>query len=288
MDWILLHSNLNCRFVFCHRLNSVNENMIIQNVCQFLETFAPLRLAEDWDNVGLIAGDRQRELKNVMTCLTITPETADEAVAKEVDLIVSHHPLPFRPVKKLTTDVVPSALLWKLAGAGVSVYSPHTAFDSAAAGINQMIANKVGIDNAKPLAPIVGDEAGLGAGRYGRLGGTETLDDFIKGLKKEFNLDQLQCVAAGEDKVSKVAIACGSGGSFLAKAAHLGCDTMITGEATFHTSLEAKAKGVSLVLLGHYSSERFAVEALAERLQQEFSELKVWASADECDPIEFV
>jgi len=262
--------------------------MIIQNVCQFLETFAPLRLAEDWDNVGLIAGDRQRELKNVMTCLTITAETADEAIAKDVDLIVSHHPLPFRPVKKLTTDNVPSELLWKLAGAGVSVYSPHTAFDSAAAGINQMIADKVGINDARPLAPIVDDAAGLGAGRYGRLAGKVKLDDFISDVKTKFGLEHLQCVAPARNEVSKVAIACGSGGSFLDKAVFVGCDAMISGEATFHTCLDAKAKGVALILLGHYSSERFAVEALAERLQKEFSELTVWASADECDPIEFV
>lgn len=262
--------------------------MIIQNVCQFLETFAPLRLAEDWDNVGLIAGDRQREVKNVMTCLTITAETANEAVAKNVDLIVSHHPLPFRPVKKLTTDNVPSELLWKLAGAGVSVYSPHTAFDSAAGGINQMIADKIGIKNAKPLAPIVDDAEALGAGRYGRLVGNVPLDDFVADVKAQFGLDRMQVVAPAGDEVSKVAIACGSGGSFLDKAAHVGCDAMITGEATFHTCLDAKAKGVALILLGHYSSERFAVEALADLLQKEFSDLKVWASEDECDPLKIV
>ena len=262
--------------------------MIIQNVCQFLETFAPLRLAEDWDNVGLIAGDRQSEVKNVMACLTITPETVDEAVAKNVDLIVSHHPLPFRPVKRLTTDTVSSALLWKLASAGISVYSPHTAFDSAAGGINQRIADKIGIASAKPLAPVVDDEAGLGAGRYGRLAGNVALGDFLNALKTEFNLDHLQLVNGGRDQVSKVAIACGSGGSFLAKAAHVGCDAMITGEATFHTCLDAKAKGVTLILLGHYSSERFAVEELAKRLQNEFSDLNVWPSADECDPVAVV
>ena len=262
--------------------------MIIQNVCQFLETFAPLRLAEDWDNVGLIAGDRQRQVKNVMTCLTITPETADEAIAKNVDLIVSHHPLPFRPVKKLTTDAVPSELLWKLAGAGVSVYSPHTAFDSAAAGINQMIAEKIGIKNAKPLAPIVDDAESLGAGRYGRFDGDVKLDDFIADVKAQFGLEHMQVVASAQGEVSKVAIACGSGGSFLDKAAHVGCDAMITGEATFHTCLDAKAKGVALILLGHYSSERFAVETLAELLQNEFPDLNVWASADECDPLKIV
>lgn len=259
--------------------------MIIQNVCQYLETYAPLRLAEEWDNVGLIAGERQRHVNNLMTCLTITPETVAEAIAKNVDLIVSHHPLPFRPLKKLTTDNVPSALLWKLANAGVSVYSPHTAFDSAVTGINQMIAQKMNIENTKPIAPIIDDAAGLGAGRYGKLPSPVALSDFIDRVKSEFDLTQLKCVTGASQEVSKVAIACGSGGSFLDKAARLGCNAMITGEATFHTCLDAKAKGVALLLLGHYTSERFAVEELAAKLQNEFNQLNVWASADESDPM---
>jgi len=102
--------------------------MKIQSICQFMESFAPRRLAEEWDNVGLIAGDRLGKVERVMTCLTVTPESVEEAIAKKVDLIVSHHPLPFRPIKRLTTDNTPSELLWKLARAGVSVYSPHTSF----------------------------------------------------------------------------------------------------------------------------------------------------------------
>ncbi len=259
--------------------------MIIQHVCQFLESFAPLRLAEQWDNVGLIAGNRQGDVKNVMTCLTITAETADEAIAKAADLIVSHHPLPFVPIKKLTTDNVPSELLWKLANAGVSVYSPHTAFDSAATGINQTIADMIGANGPKPLAALIDDAAGLGAGRYGKLSSPMSVLDFAEVLKKEFGLSALRCVANASGQVSKVAVACGSGGSFLDKAVRVGCDAMVTGEATFHTCLDAKAKGVALFLLGHYTSERFAIEKLADEIKKEFPRLNVWASADESDPI---
>ena len=266
--------------------------MIIQHVCQFLESFAPLKLAEEWDNVGLIAGDRQANVSNVMTCLTITAETADEAIAQNANLIVSHHPLPFRPIKKLTTDNIPSELLWKLAKAGVSVYSPHTAFDSAAEGINHSLAAKLGIGDVKPLAISTdqpeGTEPMLGSGRYGRLAKPTSLNEFLGRVKTEFALPRLSYVGGVDREVAKIAFACGSGGSFLDKAVRVGCDAMVTGEATFHTCLDAKAKGVALILLGHYSSERFAVEQLADRLQREFKELKVWASADERDPIGFV
>src|SRR5689334_23056183 len=109
----------------------------VQEVCDFLETFAPARLAEEWDNVGLLVGDRKRPVRKVMTCLTITPASAAEAVAEGVDLIVTHHPLPFKPLKRLTADSLPGRLLLQLIGANIAVHSPHTAFDSAAAGINE-------------------------------------------------------------------------------------------------------------------------------------------------------
>lgn len=262
--------------------------MIIQHVCQFLETFAPLRLAEDWDNVGLVVGDRQAKVKNVMTCLTVTDETVSEAIDTQADLIVSHHPLPFRPIKKLNTDSIASEMLWRLAKAGVSVYSPHTAFDSAAEGINESLARKLKIGGTRPLVVAEDDANGLGAGRYGRLESETQLSDWVSVVKTEFGLPTVAVVGDVARSVLKIGLACGSGGSFLNKSVAVGCDVMVTGEATFHTCLDAKAKGIALVLLGHYVSERFAVEQLADRLQREFKTLTVWASKREQDPIERV
>ena len=166
----------------------------------------------------MIAGDRQAPVTNVMTCLTITAETVDEAIAQNADLVVSHHPLPFRPIKKLTTDNVPSTLLWKLAKAGVSVYSPHTAFDSAAEGINHSLAARLGVSDVKPLAivPRQSEEAEpvLGSGRYGRLAKPTLLSDFLQQVKAEFGLQKMSFVGEVDREVVKIAFACGSGGSF--------------------------------------------------------------------------
>ena len=112
----------------------------IQQVCEYLDQFAPTRLAEEWDNVGLLTGDRAAECQRIMTCLTVTPESAAEAIERGASLIVSHHPLPFRPLKRLTTDSTPSRMVWELARANVAIYSPHTGFDSALNGINQSLA----------------------------------------------------------------------------------------------------------------------------------------------------
>ena len=164
----------------------------IQLVCQFLDQFAPRRLAEDWDNVGLLVGDPSRELQRVMTCLTVTPESAAEAVERNVDLIVSHHPLPFRPLKRITTDSVPSKMLWDLIRAGVSIYSPHTGFDSASEGINQSLAQRFQLSAIRPIEPIPDDPDGLGAGRIGELAASVTLEEFCQRVKDSFGLSVLQ------------------------------------------------------------------------------------------------
>lgn len=259
----------------------------ILDACNFLDQFAPTRLAEDWDNVGLLVGDSKGIASKIMTCLTVTPDTVSEAIDRGADMIVAHHPLPFRAIKRITTDTIPSKMIWQLIRAGVSIYSPHTGFDSASTGINQMLAERLGVNDAQPLQPIENDPDGLGSGRYGTTD-VKTFGNLIDSCKQQFGLTGLHVVGAVENPVQKIAMACGSGGSFLGKAIAKGCDTFVTGETTFHTCLEAESSGVNLLLLGHFSSERFAVEVLAAKLASEFADLEVWASENESDPLVWI
>ena len=123
----------------------------VSDICQWMEAFAPLALAEDWDNVGLLLGDPTSNVDRVMTCLTVTPTTVDEAIAQGAELIVTHHPILFRPVQKLVADAPGGALAWRLARAGVAVYSPHTAFDNCEHGINAELAQRLGLRDVEPL-----------------------------------------------------------------------------------------------------------------------------------------
>jgi len=166
----------------------------VETVCNFLESFAPRRLAEEWDNVGLLVGERRATVRHVMTCLTVTPASAAEAVEREVDLIVAHHPLPFRAMKRLTSDSTPGKLLLQLIRAGVAVHSPHTAFDSAAAGINQRLAEGFELAEIQTLAPLDDDPDGLGAGRWGRLPTATRIADFVDHVKKFLSIDGLHIV----------------------------------------------------------------------------------------------
>ena len=257
----------------------------IKSVCEFLDQFAPTALAEDWDNVGLILGDSTREASKIMTCLTVTPESAGEAIDQKVDLIVSHHPLPFSATKRITTDQTPTRLIWELARAGVSIYSPHTGFDSATEGINQMLCDRLEIQSTDPIVPNRANPEMPGAGRIGKIPAVTSLREFAQKVKDSFSLPRIQVVGNLDSNIQRIATACGSGGSFLSKAASRGAECLVTGEATFHSVLEARARKVSMVLMGHYFSERFAIENLADRLAAEYSGLNVWASEQECDPI---
>jgi dinuclear metal center YbgI/SA1388 family protein len=268
---------------------SVLKPPTIDQICGRLAILAPLKLAEDWDNVGLLVGDRRRTARRVMTCLTVTPEVVEEAVSNQVDLVVTHHPLPFKPLNRCTTDSAVGRLLLRLIESRVAVYSAHTAFDSTMDGINALWAEGLGLKKVEPLVAteLVGLE-GLGAGRYGDLSQPCSLDDL--GIRAGHWISQpsVRVVGEGLARISRVALACGSGGSFLSAAARKGCQGFVTGEATFHVCLEAQALGIGLVLVGHYQSERFAMEFLADKLQSEWPDLNVWASRTEQDPLRWL
>jgi len=259
----------------------------VSAIAAFLEEFAPHRLAAEWDNVGLLVGDARRPVERVMTCLTVTPASAAEAVAEKAQLIVSHHPVLFQPVRRITADDTQGKMLLDLIAAGIAVYSPHTAFDSASSGINQRLAE--GLDLAD-VAPLVADSVDpkLGTGRFGFPERSATLGSLAARVKDLLNVPGVQLVGNLQMPLRSVAIACGSGGDLLEAARRAGCDCFVTGEAKLHTCLEAEALGIGMILAGHFASERFAVERLAELINAQFRDLTIWPCRSERDPIRTV
>lgn len=134
----------------------------IQEVCQYLHEVAPLSLAEGWDNVGLLLGDDSANVARILTCLTLTPDVADEAIEVGARLIVTHHPVLFKPVQRLTASSSEGRMLLKLMRHGIAVYSPHTAYDNSATGINQQLAELLELTDIAPLRPRpAGDQLNL-------------------------------------------------------------------------------------------------------------------------------
>ncbi len=130
----------------------------VADLLDWMERFAPARLAESWDNVGLLLGDPAASVERVMTCLTVTPNTADEAIADRAEAIVSHHPILFKAAKTLRADREATGFLWRLARAGVAVLSPHTSFDNTEGGINDGLARRFGLVDVSPLRPFAPEE----------------------------------------------------------------------------------------------------------------------------------
>ena len=173
-------------------------------------------------------------------------------------------------------------MMLDLAEAGICVYSPHTAFDSSEGGINEMTLAAYGIKETSALVEKVGIP---GAGRYGKLSSEKSLKELISLSKEHYGLEQIKVVGDQGKKIKKIGVACGSGGDFFSAAKAKGVDLLITGEASFHTCLAAKAYDISLILTGHYASERFAVEKLAELVVGKFSDLEVITSKADVSPL---
>lgn len=254
-------------------------------ICRFLDEFAPPVLAESWDNTGLLLGRTGAEIRRLMTCLTLTLPVAVEAVERGVEMIVTHHPILFRGVKKLTDTTAEGRTVLTLAEAGIVVHSPHTAFDSAEAGINQWIAERLGLQEIRPLKPSSGDPK-VGTGRRGSLPAGVERGDFLQRLREVSKSCYLEYSPGGPEKVSVVGIACGSAGEFAGLAAEQGCDTFVTGEARFHAVLESQTLGLNMILMSHFASERPAIEWLADVLGRQFPGIACFPSERDQNPLQ--
>jgi dinuclear metal center YbgI/SA1388 family protein len=258
---------------------------------EFLGRLAPLELAEAWDNVGHLWGDADRRVSRVMTCLTLSPDVADEAIGRGAELIAVHHPILFRPVQRLTHDTPAGGMLLSLAKHGVSVYSAHTAYDNAAEGINRQLADQLELEAVTPLRTVTSTDdrssadSHPGIGRMGRLARPRSLGELIAVVKQRLGVARVEVVGNRDQPVERVAIACGAGTEFIDDAVRQNCQVLVTGEARFHSCLEARERGLGLILLGHFASEQPAMRVMAEQIRRRFPALEVWASDVECDPL---
>lgn len=256
----------------------------IAHVTEALEQIAPLRLAAEWDVVGLLVSSRRPQITRAMTCLSLTPEVAAEAVRERADMVITHHPLPFRPVPRITADTSTGRVLLDLIQAGIAVWSSHTAWDSAAGGINDHLAALLELGHVAPIAPDAIDPR-AGFGRAGLAPAAWSVDQVARRIAGRLGVKGAHVVGHADREAGRVGIVCGSGGDSLAAVRQAGCTTFLTGEIKLHQALEARAAGLSVIAVGHHASERFAMDLLADRLAESVPGLTCWASRDETDPM---
>ena len=241
----------------------------LTELASYLESIAPAQIAESWDNVGVLVRCAQ-EVTGVLCALDITPATVREARAVGCNAIVSHHPVIFRPLKELRQDDVPALLV----GEGVSAVCMHTNLDKAQGGVNDVLAQALGLRGTEPFAG--------GIGRVGVLPETMEAAAFAQFVGKALAAPVKWADAHGP--VRRVAVVSGSGGDFSAEAAAAGADCLVTGEAGHHDALDALAAGVTLVAATHFATETAIAGVLAHRIAEAFPGLRVQRSVADADP----
>ena len=228
-----------------------------------MQRYAPLELAESWDNPGLLV-DCGREVSRVLVTLDITPEVVEEAVAGGCELIVSHHPVIFSPLKKLT----PRDVSFQLVQKGISAICMHTNLDAAEGGVNDVLAEKLGLLDTQPLT----EEK---IGRVGTLKCELPLVDFTRFVVELLRCNGLRFTDCGK-AVHRVAVGGGACGDYIAQAIALGCDTFVTSDLRYHDFLDTKE--LNLIDAGHFPTEQVIVPELCRRLQAAFSAVSVSTS----------
>lgn len=208
--------------------------MKIKEVIEALERFAPLPLQESWDNAGLQVGLTEAEVSGALLCLDVTYQIVDEAIKKGCNLIVSHHPLIFRKLARLTgEDYVQQAVMKALLN-NIVILSMHTNMDNARGGVNYKMAEKMGLRNVRFMSPKQVDGVECGSGVMGEFEEPVAADDFIIMLKKTFGVECVQANQLLRRPIRTVAMCGGSGSFLLDEAVAAGADAFLTGEMHYH------------------------------------------------------
>ena len=257
----------------------------VNNIINEMELLAPTYLKEDFDNVGLMVGDKNKEVKKVLLALDCTLKVIEEAKKENVELIITHHPLIFKRPSSITTDTLQGKKIIELIKNDISLYSSHTNLDSVENGLNDTIVSILGFDNSKILEKNKRDDK-AGLGRIVSLKESIQLEDLISKIKKSLNINNL-LVVKGKDKVNKIAIINGSGQDFIGKAVALGADCIITGDTTCHFASDYKEMEISILDVGHFASEQITFFNVMENLKEKFKDVEFITSTVEEDPFSF-
>ena len=235
----------------------------------YLNSIAPFETQEDWDNSGMLVGDMDAEVKKVAVVLDITHEEIKKAKAIGADLIISHHPVIFSPVKSVTKGSVP----YELVAGSINALCCHTPLDIADGGTNDSLAELLGIEVTRTEDPIL------------RLGTVEptTAQELAGKIANTLNT-KVRYADAGR-KIEKIAICTGAGCSLIEAAGEI--DAFITGDASHHNFLDCIQAGITLIAAGHYETEIVVVPVLVKKLQAQFPDIEIIDIKQE-NPIKFI
>ena len=248
-----------------------------KDILQFIETIAPTHLKMDWDNVGLLCGRGDKEVRTILVALDPFPHVCDEAVEVGADLLVTHHPLIFEPLKSVTDQTTIGQSIQKLIANNIAAINAHTNLDCAEGGVNDTLAERLGLTDIS----VIGSEHLLRVGSF-----QSTLPAFLEHVKAKLNCQGLRYIDGGKP-VCRIAVGGGSCGSALPEVIAAGCDTFVTADVKYNQFWDAKAFGINLIDAGHFQTENPVCGVLAEKLQAAFPETRVILAKNHTDCMKF-
>lgn len=238
----------------------------VADVVRAMKTLAPIELAEEWDNVGLLIGNSEKEVHKILIMLDFDQQGLDEALEVGADMIITHHPVIMSGISSITDPLLLSVIENK-----ISICSMHTNLDSADEGVNQVLAETIGLSDIEPI-----DFDGV----FGRIGYVDecTLSEFIQSIKLALDIEHVRYVGSKRNMVSKVAVLGGAGADFIPNAKIAGCDVYITADLKYHQAQMAEKMGINVIDAGHFETENPVIYKIARYLRSSFEDVEVITS----------
>lgn len=256
--------------------------MRLSKILDLLSADMPPSLAMDWDNVGLILGRREKEVNKVMLALDLSSRLLKEAKEKRVDLIVTHHPLIFSPLKKITDEEIIGNKIIEILQQDMAYIAMHTNYDVAESCMADIAAERMGLEGrpleATALLEKEGGQKELGIGKVGELEREYSIEELAKKVKTAFGLDFVRVFGAGmtDKRIRRAAISPGSGKGMYKWAKKAGAQVLITGDITHHEALDALEEGIAVIDAGHYGLEHIFVEDMRKRIGRMDRSLEIY------------
>ena len=259
----------------------------VHDILTFLETLAPPSMKMDWDNVGLLCGSRRQEVTKVLLALDPFEGVCEEAAATGAQLIVTHHPLIFQPLRSVTDETSIGRSIQLLCRKGISAVNAHTNLDCAPGGVNDRLAAALGLEDIAVIDPMGTDDSGREWGLLRKGTAQEQpLTAFMDTVKKALGCEGVRYVDGGKP-VRSVAVGGGACASELLDAYRAGCDTFVTSDVKYNQFWDARDLGMNLIDAGHFYTENPVTACLAEKIAAAFPEVEVKISETHRDCMKF-